>query len=335
LDLAIKNHPNYQKVRKEALREEIRLLYVGMTRARDYLILPTFGEKKTAWLNRVFHDGAEDTPTLLGIQNQLPWLWQGETLPLVREKFQYTEDFNPNPLPQTPVYHLPAYAGEALIAAELVETPRWILPPHTAQIIRTHKFAAPLILPSDEEFKTPYETVSRLFDTLLFAYNPLAPQSFGLEAAGLLLEQYALGDWFKAKDLLARGETFGKFLFNTFGQDFELKKFYPFTYHNSASLIDHNTENEGEQKYVSQIAYWIRTSKNEHIFISLAKGQTGNFHQHKGLAIEQTAHLYAAAHCLCPQNLDTARYLVLFGIEGFLYELGIEKVGTQVVGLWD
>lgn len=48
---------------RQALDEEARLLYVGITRARDYLIFPTT-PKGSKWLNRVFSHGNEDIPTL-------------------------------------------------------------------------------------------------------------------------------------------------------------------------------------------------------------------------------------------------------------------------------
>ena len=51
-------------VRKKALEEEARIMYVGITRARDYLVFPTIPAKPTKWLNRVWHTGNEDFPTL-------------------------------------------------------------------------------------------------------------------------------------------------------------------------------------------------------------------------------------------------------------------------------
>lgn len=67
-----------QKTR-QALKEEARLLYVGITRARDYLVLPT-SPRPTSWLNRVFHEGKEEFPTLDPHSNESPWHWQGHFL---------------------------------------------------------------------------------------------------------------------------------------------------------------------------------------------------------------------------------------------------------------
>jgi len=63
------------KVAKEqALQEEARLLYVGVTRARDYLVFPT-RKKPTLWLNRVWHKGDEKVPALDENSGETQWEW--------------------------------------------------------------------------------------------------------------------------------------------------------------------------------------------------------------------------------------------------------------------
>lgn len=69
---------NASSVKKEAtataLSEEARLLYVGVTRARDYLIFPT-KRNPTRWLNRCWHQGIEDNPTIVFDEGETPWEW--------------------------------------------------------------------------------------------------------------------------------------------------------------------------------------------------------------------------------------------------------------------
>ncbi|MEZ4988311.1 MAG: UvrD-helicase domain-containing protein [Saprospiraceae bacterium] len=62
--------------RQAALAEEARLLYVGLTRARDYLILPTRVSKEPLWLNRVFNQGNETPPLLDANTHETPWEWE-------------------------------------------------------------------------------------------------------------------------------------------------------------------------------------------------------------------------------------------------------------------
>ena len=65
--------------KEQALQEEARLLYVGVTRARDYLVFPT-RKKSTLWLNRVWHEGDEKIPTLDENAGETQWEWGGDIL---------------------------------------------------------------------------------------------------------------------------------------------------------------------------------------------------------------------------------------------------------------
>ena len=79
------------RAKAAALAEEARLMYVGITRARDYLIFPS-ASNPTTWLNRVWHKGKEDYPTLAeGIET--PYEWAG--VPLMQE---YEENYYPKDL---------------------------------------------------------------------------------------------------------------------------------------------------------------------------------------------------------------------------------------------
>ncbi len=58
-----------------ALAEEARLLYVGMTRARDYLILPTSHKNGAPWIDRVYARGGKPTPVLSPDTTETPFTW--------------------------------------------------------------------------------------------------------------------------------------------------------------------------------------------------------------------------------------------------------------------
>lgn len=60
--------------REQALQEEARLMYVGVTRARDFLVFPT-RKKPTLWLNRVWHEGDEKVPALDENSGETQWEW--------------------------------------------------------------------------------------------------------------------------------------------------------------------------------------------------------------------------------------------------------------------
>jgi ATP-dependent exoDNAse (exonuclease V) beta subunit len=77
---------------KEALQEEARLLYVGLTRARDYLVFPS-REKPAIWLNRVYHEGREETAALDTAACQTIWEWQGSPMEIDTEVLHFPNDF--------------------------------------------------------------------------------------------------------------------------------------------------------------------------------------------------------------------------------------------------
>ncbi len=75
---------------KAALAEEARLLYVGLTRARDYLIIPSRQYTFTKWLNRTWFEGNSDLqvldPYLAGDGEngtyESPWFWENQNIPI-------------------------------------------------------------------------------------------------------------------------------------------------------------------------------------------------------------------------------------------------------------
>jgi ATP-dependent exoDNAse (exonuclease V) beta subunit len=85
----------HAEARRIALAEEARLLYVGLTRARDYLILPTTA-KSTGWLNRVFNSGNEDIPVLDPHSDETPF-YDGQRVLYADTKILYKPKVFPEP----------------------------------------------------------------------------------------------------------------------------------------------------------------------------------------------------------------------------------------------
>ncbi len=74
-------HALFEELKQQQQEEEKRLLYVGITRARDYLILPEKAKQPTKWLNRVWNKGEEDLATLNHQSPESPFSWKGTFLP--------------------------------------------------------------------------------------------------------------------------------------------------------------------------------------------------------------------------------------------------------------
>jgi ATP-dependent exoDNAse (exonuclease V) beta subunit len=75
LDALTESHWQTQAT-KDATAEEARLLYVGFTRARDYLILPT-NKDGAPWLDRAFARGGGTVPVLTPDSTDAPFDWGG------------------------------------------------------------------------------------------------------------------------------------------------------------------------------------------------------------------------------------------------------------------
>jgi ATP-dependent helicase/nuclease subunit A len=83
-------------VQQNALAEEIRLLYVGITRARDYLIFPSRKSTPMRWLNRVFHKGKSDVPALDPENPITEWSWKETFIPIESKICSYEDEFEHN-----------------------------------------------------------------------------------------------------------------------------------------------------------------------------------------------------------------------------------------------
>lgn len=79
--------------KQEALAEEARLMYVGITRARDYIIFPSRHSKTTNWLNRICNEGNDKTPSLDPNTHESPWSWDGRFLDKQTQVFVYPRQF--------------------------------------------------------------------------------------------------------------------------------------------------------------------------------------------------------------------------------------------------
>ncbi|MEQ1746646.1 MAG: 3'-5' exonuclease, partial [Saprospiraceae bacterium] len=92
LDETLRQSDSWAQAAKQALEEESRLLYVGLTRARDYLVFPT-NAKGTPWLNRVFHNGNETMPTLDPDSDETPFIWNDRVVFCENEPLYKPKDF--------------------------------------------------------------------------------------------------------------------------------------------------------------------------------------------------------------------------------------------------
>lgn len=100
----------YQKqVDEDVRQEETRLMYVGMTRASDYMIFPT-RKNSPSWLNRVCM-GDEDKDSLDPDKNVTDWEWKNEFIPIQTQIFQIESEFEEIEISADTFHYYPERTG--------------------------------------------------------------------------------------------------------------------------------------------------------------------------------------------------------------------------------
>lgn len=186
-------------VRTQALQEEIRLLYVGLTRARDYLVFPCRQKPSTRWLNRVCNDGNEDFPTLNAGTYETPWEWKMQPLNAETETFIFPKDFTAATLAEEQLSYLEERAGKQSHQPYFIDLRK----ENAAQFCTTRTgrattYASPLLLKADDE----QYTVATAFKAFLTADDIHQPESVRQIMAQKLIERFEVDDFVEATSLL-------------------------------------------------------------------------------------------------------------------------------------
>ena len=190
LDEKLSESEANRRAREAALQEEARLLYVGLTRARDYLVFPSRA-RPTKWLNRVWHQGQEDHPTLVPNESESPWEWDGQFLPITNEDFPYPRDFTHAELPEETILFLAERAGRQpheLFDIDAAKEP--FSQEMSARIGDVLRYNNTLSL---EEGIDLY-TVAKGIKAFLTADRPAYPAPERLKMAEGFIQRYEMGD---------------------------------------------------------------------------------------------------------------------------------------------
>jgi ATP-dependent helicase/nuclease subunit A len=188
----------WQDALEAALAEEARLLYVGLTRARDYLVFPT-SIKPTLWLNRVFNEGQGDMPTLDPNQPETPFEWNGLWLNAQTEVIWSGATPGERGINEAPTPYPAAHTGRSTIQRlphrieHLIETP-----PLALQINQPFAFASWLPIKAD----LPDAAIHALRHCMSSIHTD------SKELAVLQSQLYDLHEAFTSEDLIRQTEAF-------------------------------------------------------------------------------------------------------------------------------
>ncbi len=201
LQEALEASDDFAQARIQALEEEARLLYVGLTRARDYLVLPT-SVKGAAWLNRVVHAGEDQVPVLDPNQSDLPLEWNGAWLNVQTDLTHLPTEL-PTRSPADALYGMPPSPEASCAQARalwridhLSELPGSLLLPGPVTLF------APALQPAGEAVAVVYTVLKHCFrspvanpEDALAVQCRLFPEAEALDRAALVRQVQAFHQW--------------------------------------------------------------------------------------------------------------------------------------------
>jgi len=212
LEEALFQTEEWAQASRTALEEEARLLYVGLTRARDYLVFPTT-VKGTGWLNRVFSNGDDSIPTLDPNSAETPFYHAGMPVSIETEIIYKPRDF-PATLPDesTLSYHDTRRGKSPQIHLPLLIDIQHEMPPGLQPTL-----GEPVAWGNWLEFKGEYApAIGKAVATFLIA-DDLAPgHSARLAVALKQLQIRGVSEMVSAEHLLRQSEVFRAFLEKNF-----------------------------------------------------------------------------------------------------------------------
>jgi len=227
VDLRLDESEARNHARRDAREEEARLLYVGLTRARDYLVFPT-ASKPTKWLNRVWHDGEEDFPTLDPDIPECPWDWDGKPLDLHTEHFIFPREFTVREAPAPELQYLGPRAGRANYLPYLIdvqnEKPDGMPSPQASLAFNC---GGPLVYdPAGDDYQ-----VAKAFKAFLAADSPALDPALRQDMARGILGRFGQDGFVQTDDFLQQSGAFFRALTDRFGEPEWSARKYPIRFH--------------------------------------------------------------------------------------------------------
>ncbi len=314
----IESHEAKIIAQKEALAEEARLLYVGLTRARDYLIFPTMPKKPTKWLNRVFHDGNEAIPSLDINSESLLWLWKDEEISIRTQVFNYEKNMPTTELPVTSIDYLSPHLGEREYQPLAMDAAQNIFPFIEYKFGKVQRFAKPLIWTNKDLID--FSMLQPVVGTYILGDQPnYSDASTREQIANNLLEQHDLENDLSPKSLMKLSAAF----YNKVAQDFKVQKIEKYRHFRWSSL-ERNSYFEGVIDWV------LLTENNKLVLMQQLTQDITKLNQNKAKLKEEISLLKAGAEAL-KESYDASEVIlcVVHSIEGVWTSVELKEVPKQ------
>ena len=210
LSEALDHHPAKAESLARAAAEEARLLYVGITRARDLLVFPTTPKDKATWLNRICNEGDEKQATLDPQSDLTPWIWAQRTLPIQAEVDTYAASFAEQPRREVNPLFLetkPRRQDHPALRIDASDA-EWIA--RTSHRC-AHEYDYAEGLPVSEN-KDDNRSAARALKQFIAADHPGYPETRRHQIASGLLQRHGVGEALGEAQFLKISSAFYKFL---------------------------------------------------------------------------------------------------------------------------
>ncbi|MBX2877631.1 MAG: UvrD-helicase domain-containing protein [Saprospiraceae bacterium] len=217
-----------------ALQEEARLLYVGITRARDYLVIPT-GPKPTRWLNRVWHNGQGDFPTLEEATFESPWAWEGHYLNKETETFIYPRAFPTAELAEADIRFVEPAAGKAEHLVFRIDLKK-DTPPSVDQqgrVVARHAYLKELRLLDDFDKYSLAKAIKAFHTADRLTYELELRQ----QMAEGIIDRFEVSEMIDVEGLVHAGSKWRNFVQHHFPAKREFRK-YPIRHYHNGQLFE-------------------------------------------------------------------------------------------------
>ncbi len=189
---------------EEALAEEARLLYVGFTRARDYLVLPT-SKSGAPWLDRAFARGGGIVPVLDPHSDDAPFDWQGNEVTKLTQTWTEPRNLPAAPIAYQPVSFLTTSSTEQVLHPPRSANDDWLLANYPAPEA-TNREA--YFTPSVPDPATDLRLLGMLQSRFSKGNLPALADELATERAEQLIDSYLPGGEVVAADIVSQSQAF-------------------------------------------------------------------------------------------------------------------------------
>jgi ATP-dependent exoDNAse (exonuclease V) beta subunit len=172
-----------------ATAEEARLLYVGFTRARDYLILPT-NKDGAPWLDRAFARGGGTVPVLTPDSTDAPFDWNGKEVNKYLQTWTEPRNLPSADLGYTAVPFIDGQREGRKAYADGFASPEWRLANYGGGVLGQHD---QYFSPSAPDPATDDRLYGQAIGNFLLGLPTQLDENIQLERAAGLLENYLPG----------------------------------------------------------------------------------------------------------------------------------------------